>query len=145
MSAIQPLYLFLGIDAHEFSKLELQFLEAELFVRICIELKETIREKNKTYLRILKFNFKKEDIMLDIEFIRYIINDILSTGEYNLAGIALYTHTSEDVIYELASGCNTNPTFLLSRKIIELHRTVRPNLYRKIINKIKLEKPLAAA
>lgn len=139
MSAVQPLCLLLGINSHQFLKEEQLFLEAELFVRICGELKEIIRKKNKDYFRIMKFNIEKEDTMLEIKFIQCIINDILSTEEYNLSGLALYTNVPEDVIYELASGCNTNPTFLLSKKIIELHRTVRPNLYRKIVNKIKYE------
>lgn len=144
MSTVQPLCLLLGLNPHQFSREELLFLEAELFVRICGELKEIIREQNKDFFRVMKFNSEKENIMLEIKFIRCIINDILSTEEYNLPGVALYTNAPEDVIYELASGCNTNPTFLLSRKIIELHRTVRPNLYRAIANKIKQELSIAA-
>ncbi len=77
--------------------------------------------------------------MLENKFIRCLINDILSTEEYNLSGIAFYTGSTEDVIFELASGCNTNPTFLLSRKIIELHRLVRARLYDEIIKKITKE------
>lgn len=144
MSTVQPLCLLLSIDSRQFAKEELLFFEAELFVRICGELKERIREQNKDYFRAMKFNIEKENIMLEIKFIRCIINDILSTEEYSLSGVALYTDTPEDVIYELASGCNTNPTFLLSRKIIELHRSVRPNLYREIANKIKQELLVAA-
>jgi hypothetical protein len=139
MSTVQPLCLVLGIDLHQFSKEELLFLEAELLVRICGELKEIIREQNKDYFKIMKFNLEKENTMLEIKFIRCILNDILSTEEYTLLGVALYINTPEDVVYELASGCNANPTFLLSRKIIELHRTVRPNLYRVIANKIRQE------
>lgn len=144
MSTVQPLCLLLGLNPHQFSREELLFLEAELFVRICEELKEYIRMSMKDFFRVMKFNIEKENIMLEIKFIRCIINDILSTEEYNLSGVALYTDAPEDVIYELASGCNTNPTFLLSRKIIELHRTVRPNLYRAIANKIKQELSIAA-
>lgn len=139
MSTVQPLCLLLEIDPRQFSKEEFLLLEAELFICICGELKEIIREQNKDYFRIMKFNLEKENTMLEIKFIRCIINDILSTEEYNLLGVALYTDTPEDVIYELASGRNTNPTFLLSRKIIELHRTVRPNLYQEIANKIRQE------
>lgn len=140
MSTVSPLYLLLEIDPRQFSKEELLLLEAQLFIHFCEELKEIMREQNKYYFKIMKFNLKKENTMLEIKFIRCIINDILATEEYNLTGIALYTDTPEDVIYELASGCNTNPTFLLSRKIIELHRAVKPSLYRNIANKIKQEK-----
>jgi len=144
MSTVQPLCLLMGINPHQFSREELLFLETELFVRICGELKEIIRKQNKDYFRIMKFNLEKENAMLESKFIRCIINDILSTEEYNVPGVALYTDAPEDVIYELAGGCNTNPTFLLTRKIIELHRTVRPNLYREMANKIKQELSIAA-
>lgn len=144
MSTVQPFCLLFGVNPHQFSKEEFLFLEVELFARICEELKEIIREQNKDYFRIMKFNLEKENAMLEVKFIRCIINDILSTEEYNMPGIALYTNTPEDVIYELASGCNTNPTFLLSRKLIDLHRTVRPNLYREIISKVKRELLIAA-
>lgn len=144
MSTVQPLCLLLGIRPHQFLREELLFLEAKLFVRICEELKEIIRKQNKDYFRIMKFNIEKENTMLEVKFIRCIINDILSTEEYDLPGVALYTDAPEDVIYELASGCNTNPTFLLSRKIIELHSTVRPQLYHEIANKLKQELLVAA-
>lgn len=139
MCAIPPLYLLLNIHPHQFSKEKLQFLEAELFVRVCKKLKKAIKKQNKDYFQILKLSIEKEDAMLEIKFIRCIIHDILVTEEYNLSGIALYTDTPEDVIYELASGYNTNPTFSLSRKLIELHRTIRPALYREIINNIRQE------
>ncbi|MEO8400841.1 MAG: hypothetical protein ABI597_03455 [Gammaproteobacteria bacterium] len=142
MSMVQPLFLLLGINPRQFVKEELMLLEAKLFARICEEIREIIKEQNKDYFQIMKLN--KEKNMLETEFIRCIINDILSTEEYNLSGIALYTDAPEDVIYDLASGSNTNPTLLLSRKIIELHRIVRPNLYQEIANKIKQELLVAA-
>lgn len=116
MSALQPLCLLIGIEPHQFSKKEALFFEAELFVRICRWLKEIIREQNKDYFSIMKFNLEKENTMLEIKFISNIINDILSTEEYNLPGLAFYTGAPEDVIYELASGLNPNPTFFLSKK-----------------------------
>ncbi len=137
MSMVQPLFQLLNINLGQFIKKELIFLEAELFTRICGEIMEIIKEQNKDYFQIINLN--KEQIMLEAKFIRCIINDILSTEEYNLSGIALYADAPEDVIYDLASGCNANPTFLTSRKIIELHRMVRPNLYQEIANKIKRE------
>lgn len=137
MSMVQPLFQLLDINLDQFIKNELIFLEAELYTRICREIMEIIKEQNKDYFQIMKFN--KEQIMLETKFIRCIINDILSSEEYNLSGIALYADTPEDVIFDLASGYNANPTFLVSRKIIELHRMVRPNLYLEIADKIKRE------
>ena len=136
MTAVQALYHFLDINFEGLSKKEMLILEAELFTRIYEELKEIIRKQNKEYFRLMKLNIEKESIMIEANFIRCIINDILYTEEYNLPGIAYYTDTPEDVIYEVASGCNIRPTLSLARKIIELHRSVRPNLYREIMNKI---------
>ena len=134
---VQPLFQLLDINLGQFIKKELVFLEAELYSRICGEIMAIIKEQNKDYFQIIKFN--QEQIMLETKFIRCIINDILSSEEYNLSGIALYADAPEDVIYDLASGYNANPTFLISRKIIELHRMVRPSLYQEIVNKIKRE------
>lgn len=143
MSELQSLCRLLGINEKEFSKKEFLFLEADLFARIFEELKEIIREQNKEYFRLMKLNTEKENTMIETNFIRCIIEDILLTEEYTLAGIAYYTNTPEDVIYEIVSGCNNYPTLLFSQKIIALHRSVRPNLYHQIVNKIK--EPLVAA
>ena len=74
--------------------------------------------------------------MIETNLIRCVINDILLTEEYTLPGIAHYTDTPEEVIFELASGLNSSPTLLVSRKIIELHRTIRPQLYAGIVHKV---------
>lgn len=136
MPALQTFYHFLDMNYRRLSKQEIFILEAELFTRIYGELKEMIRKQNKDYFYLMKFNIEKENIMIEADFIRCIINDILPTEEYNLSGIAYYTDTPEDVIYEIASGRNIHPTLSLARKVIELHRSVRPNLYREIMNKI---------
>lgn len=136
MTAVRALYQLLNINLRSLSKKELVFLEADLFTRICEELKEIIRYQNKDYFRLLKLNKEKENTMIETNFIRCIINDILSTEEYNLAGIAYYAAIPQDIIYEVASGCNLHPTLALARKIIDLHRSVRANLYREIMKKI---------
>ena len=136
---MQPLCLLLGIDPNNFSKEELEILEVDLFLRIYHKLKEIIREKNREYFRIMKFNVEKENAMIEVKFIRSIITEIISTGEYNLTGIARYADIPEDVIYELACGYNFDPALLTSRKIVELDRTVRPDVYRGIASKIRQE------
>ena len=74
--------------------------------------------------------------MLDINLPQEVINDILSTEEYLLSGIATHTRIPEDVLSDIASGMNTNPTFESSRKLFELHMMVRRDLYDAIIRKI---------
>jgi hypothetical protein len=121
MSAIEPLCHIVDINSSVFTKEENIFLEAELFICICEELKEIFIKQYKEYFRLIKFTFNKENTMLEIHFIRLIINDILSTQEYTLSGIARYTDTPEDVIEEFFIEYNANPSALFLRRLIELH------------------------
>jgi len=139
MSAIQPLYDLIGIRSSCLSKEECILLEADLFVRICSELTNIFRQENKQYFRLMKFTLEMEDTMLETNFIRLIIKDILSTEEYSPRGIACYTDTHEDIVQDLASGLNTKPLAIFLRKIIELHKLVRPDLYLTIGKKIASE------
>ena len=139
MSAIQELYHSYGVCPHKLSKYEKKLLEANLFISICKELIKIYQDINKDFFRLIKLTTKMENEMLESNFIRCIINDILSTGEYNARGIAFYSNITEDVIDEIASGINTCPSLSLSRKIIELHRSVRPTIYRDILAKIQIE------
>lgn len=91
------------------------------------------------YLKFLK-NTDQEDDMIDNSVIRFLINDIISTEEYNLEGIAYYVRAPLDAIMDLVTGININPSLALSTKIIELHTTVRQSVYGEIIKKL-LERP----
>jgi len=143
MSAIEPLCHLIGVDPNTLTKEENILLEIELFTRICEELMEVFREQNREYFRLMKFTIEKENKMLESKFIRSIIQDILSTQEYNLEGIAHYTDSHEDVIQEVYTGQNQSPSATLLRKIVELHRVVRYDLYMQITKKI-ISKYLAA-
>jgi hypothetical protein len=112
------------------------FFVSNLFTRICVELKEFFREQYKNYYRLMKFTIEKENLMLEGNFIQLIIRDILSTEEYTIYGIANYIDTHEDIVKEMAAGLNTSPSAVLFRKIIELHQSVRCELYNCIIKKI---------
>jgi len=74
--------------------------------------------------------------MLENDLARLITRDILSSKEYNLTGLALYSDTPEDVIQEVIDGRNKRPSATFLWKIIELHRSVRRDLYNTIIQKI---------
>ena len=74
--------------------------------------------------------------MLENNLVRLITNDVLSTEEQNLNGIAHYSDTPEDVIQEVIDGRNIRPSATFLWKIIELHRSVRRDLYDAIIKKI---------
>lgn len=139
MSAMVPLYELLGISPLHLTKDEMLLVEMQLFVQVCGELKEIFRSKYKPYFYLMKFTMEMETDMLDSNFASLIIKDILLTGEYSLVGIARYTNTHEDIINEIVIGQNTNPSGMFLRKVIELHLSVRRDLYREIMEKIKLQ------
>lgn len=137
MAAMEPLCHLIGINSKKFSKEEFKLLEAEIFIRIYDELKEIFRKKYKDFSYLIKLTINQENTMLEKNFTQIILNDILSTEEYTLQGIAHYTDIPEDVIHELASGLNTKPLVTCLRKVIELHRLVRRELYQSIGKKIR--------
>ncbi|HSW94069.1 MAG TPA: hypothetical protein VLJ15_06940 [Gammaproteobacteria bacterium] len=136
MSAMEPLCRLASIDPTKFTREEKFIIEMELFTRICEVLGEEFKTGYQNYFRLLKCDAEMENAVMEANFLRCLINDILSTEEYTLSGIARYTQTPEDVVYELATGLNTNPSAIFLRKIIELHRFVRRELYSMIIEKI---------
>ncbi len=136
MPATEPLCRFIGIDPRTLLKEENIMLEAELFYHLCEELKSHFKNEYKEYFNLIKFTLEMENLMLEENYIRFIINDILSTNEYTLEGIANHLNTHEDVIQEIVLGRNPNPSAWFLRKIIELHRIVRGDLYNTIMKKI---------
>jgi hypothetical protein len=110
--------------------------EAEILSQVYTHLRNYFQDQFKNYFYIMKFTAEMENNMLDTNFIPNLINDILNSKQYTLEGIACYTYSFEEVIADIVSGKNYEPTFLLGRKIIDLHRSVRPELYQQIIRKI---------
>jgi hypothetical protein len=119
-----------------FSREENIIIEAELYTRIYHEMFEFFKVRYKDYFRLIKFNANMVNEMMEDNFARCLVNDILSTEEYTLEGIANYTQTPEEVIVEVAMGQNTRPSAILLRRIIELHRMVRKELYHEMMKKI---------
>jgi hypothetical protein len=136
MTAMEPFCALIGINTKKFSKIENILIEIELFIRIYDELKEFFRTQYRDFFDLMKFTQTKENIMLENNFIKLLLNDILTTQEYTLEGIAYYTNIPQDVVQELASGLNTKPIINYLRKVIELHRLVRGDLYQAIKKKI---------
>ncbi len=136
MAATIPLFQLMGIDSSQLSKQELLILEAELFIRICEELKEVFKEQHRDYFRFMKLTTEMENSMLETSFVPSIIKDILSTQEYTLQGIAEYIDFHEDVVVDIIAGKNSCPSSLFLKRIIELHRSVRQELYQAIMKKI---------
>lgn len=144
MSALEPLCRLIGIDPQKLSREEFLILEGELFYNICEELKEIFRKQYKEYFRLSKFTLEMENSMLEQNYLRFVFNDILSTQEYTLEGLAYYVGSHADVVYEVILGSNFNPSAILLHKAIALHRSLRGDLYKTIIKKI-VEKYSVAA
>ena len=136
MGSLPSLPEVAGFNIFTLSKAEHELLDKDLFMRLYGELKEILIAQNKEYFDLINLSKEMEKIMIEQNFLRCIINDIISTDEYTLPGIAYYADTTEDVVFEVASGQNPNPSLSLARKVIDLHRTVRPDLYRRLLKKI---------
>lgn len=136
MSTIDFFCQTMNINLTLIPKEEKFILEAEVFTQTCCELVEAFKAHYHPYIKLLKFDKEGEVNMLETNFLRLIINDILASKDYSIEGIAYYTRTPEDVLCDLMVGENTIPSLHLSQKIIELHRLVRPDLYREIMKKI---------
>ena len=104
MPATELLCQTMGINPHKLSNEENLIIEVELFTRICEELKEIFKAQYKGYFRLMKCNTEMESVMMEAKFVRCVINDMLSTEEYTLPGIACYTQTPEEIVYEVAMG-----------------------------------------
>jgi len=134
MSAVIPLRRLMGSAVPALSKYEAILLEVELFARICDELKTFFIGSKKICLDI--YRIAGEGIAMEVRLVKSMINDILSTGEYSLQGIACYTGTHEDVVEDIFTGINTSPTVLFFRRLVDLHRMVRQELYEMVMQKI---------
>lgn len=126
-----------GFNTSMLTKEENVLLEGCWFACICESLQETFKAQYKDYFYLLKFNAEKENSMLEENFVRLIINDILETREYDLKGIAYYTNTFEDVVEEIMIGKNKNPSAKFLQRLIDLHRSVRKDLYDLILRKFR--------
>ncbi|MDR3491022.1 MAG: hypothetical protein P4M12_03125 [Gammaproteobacteria bacterium] len=143
MSAVELLCKSMGVNPKKLTKEESIIVEAELSIHVWENLKKYFKiNYYKNYFRVMKFSVDKENEVLDVNCLRLLINDILLSEEYTLEGIAYYTHLPEEVICDVASGKNLEPSATLSRKIIKLHRIVRPKLYEEIMKKIIMEEYL---
>lgn len=139
MSARESLCSLMEINSQNFSKEEILLLEAEILVRIHKELLEIFKKEHAEYFNFIKFTSEMEKDMLETNFISLIIKDILSTDYYTLEGIAYTTKIHEDILSDLASGINTQPSANSLLKLIELHISVRKDLYDVIRKKLTKE------
>lgn len=116
-----------------------------MFVRVLEEISEIFTNDYRAFQKLLKNEMNIEEKVMEVNFLRNLINDILSTDEYTLEGVANFIRMPIDIVLEIVSGINTNPSWMLVSRIIKLHSNVRRDVYRTIIKKIVSEESLEKA
>lgn len=144
MAIMQSWCNLMGICARSLTKEETLLLEAELFISVIQEIKSIFKDMHKVIFDLMKYTIEMENAMIESNFLRLIIQDILYSEEYDLKGIAYYINIPEEVVQEIIMGLNTNPSATLLQRLIELHCSVRKDLYQSIFKKITLHKSAAA-
>jgi hypothetical protein len=127
------LYQLMKTPSFRFPKKEKQLLESAFFITLSEGLKDFFMGQKPE--SVTNDNFNKEKMMFEDDFIILLIEDILATGEYNLEGIAYYTDTHIDVINEIILKQSINPSVKFIKKLMELHRSVRNELYDTIVKR----------
>jgi len=120
------------------TKSEIRLLEAEITAHLVDELMDFFESKYCAKNGLYKTGKKGESVMLDVNFLKEMLRDILITGEYTLDGVVSYTGYHEDTIHAVAAGLNANPSFSLFYRFVELHRFARRDLYEVLRKKICL-------
>ncbi|EKD71612.1 MAG: hypothetical protein ACD_46C00144G0002 [uncultured bacterium] len=132
----EVLSYFSRSNLNNLSKAESFFVEATIFLRIYEEFFEILKTQYNGYLRLIKTEFGMENEMMEANFLKFLVNDILSTNDYTLEGIANFIRMPIDAVLEVASGINNNPSLMLATKLIKLHINVRKDLYGELMKKI---------
>ncbi|MBV8802448.1 MAG: hypothetical protein JO131_05720 [Gammaproteobacteria bacterium] len=73
---------------------------------------------------------------MDSQIIKFLIENIIQTGEYTLEGIALYTQIPFDIIYDAACGINNQFTITPWARVIDLYLQVYPNIEEILIKRL---------
>ena len=136
MAALELLCHFMGIDSKNFTKEENLILEAELCTRIHEEIWELYQFQHKDYFCLFKLNNEMENTIMELQTIRCLIDDILKSKAYTISGISYYTQTPEEIIQDLLIGNKISSIIAFPRKLIELHKSIKPEIYQNIIKKI---------
>ncbi len=125
-----------GCNPAQLTKLEMLLLENLILEEIYRDIQAIIKANKQFYCKLIRSEAELEDDMLEKEVLLYVIHDLMNGGDYTLAGLALYTHTHEDVLFDIVTGQNANPSFVLSRRLFVLHRFVKPEYYDAIVQKV---------
>lgn len=138
MAALEPLYQLLAMPEKKMSKNEMLLTEVILFLQLESALNKTIQHTHRVHERFIEDHCDKEIMMQDTNFVKNMIEDILSTEEYSLEGIAYHLKIPEEILSDILVGYNQSPSLTLARQIMEVHKCVRRDLYHHLLKKIAL-------
>jgi len=112
---------------------------------ILTRLHQLFFEKFENKILDYQTNFTMECYDVDNKIIRFIIQDIIETGDYTLEGIAYHTHIPFDIIYDLACGISNQLSVTPWIKIINLYLQVRPEILKILIETLIGDKTTVTA
>jgi len=135
MPALEPFYYLLNTKQQRMSKNEMLLTEVIFFLQLEYALSKIIKAV-RLHEKGTEEHHHKEHVMIENNFVKNLIEDILSTEEYTLAGIAFHLQVPEEVLSDILIGYNQSPSLVLARKIMELHKCVRRDLYQYLVKKI---------
>lgn len=134
MATMEYLCSMAGVNPAHLSKEENLLIEAVLLCGLCDELTQIYQVSFPVSL--VKNKKEKTTMLVHGNIINLILLDLIKSNDYTISGVAVYANVPEEVIYDIAIGNNRNPSLEVSRKIIELHKTARVDLYQKVMQKI---------
>lgn len=137
MPAVESLSQLIGINTNKLNKNETQLLEADIFFRVCSEVMSYLQMCYQDDFQLTPGDTIKEKEEMDMQFLRCLIKDLIKTKQYTLSGIAAYTQIPEDMIGEYLSGNKFSPALFFLRRLIDIHRTVRPEVYQEVLKKVR--------
>lgn len=140
MAALEPLYHLLDTPKNGISKHEIRLTEVMLFLTLTPAIHQAIKHSRRQEA-LTDTLIDKESTMIENNFVRNLIEDILSTEEYSLEGMAYHLNVPEDALSDILIGYNQSPSLALARRIMELHKCVRRELYQHLVKKITLHSP----
>ena len=129
MSKTDLAFCLLRENTHQLSYKEKRSLEIMIYTRIYRELLEIFKSRKNRYYSLIKFDLKEKH--MTPKLMQEIIMDIISTEEYSLAGISNHTRIPEDTLFDVAARISSDLTSEASRKVFELHISVRRDLPKK--------------
>lgn len=87
-------------------------------------------------MQLIQNNNSMECYAVDSQIIRFLIQEIVETGEYTLEGIAFHTRIPFDVVYDAVCGIASQFSITPWARIVDLYIQVKPEIARELTAKL---------